>query len=255
MRCGVERSAAGSNPPQLLRTRRILPLLALVLAGVPAASAKAPRGAARPIYSVPVAQFGYRPQKAPDLIGRSSTNSLDFIDAGHVLLTFRTGGLLRRLPDAQPDDDDQVVHAMVLEVPSGKVAATADWRLHDRGRYLWALQDGTFLLRQRDTLWLLDATLALRPFIAMPSRLQTVQPSPDGKLLLLEIDQERHSREEHERLVKQALDSGASPPREDVKLLVLRRATGEVLARSHALRPVNMPLVGEGYFESLPGQR
>ena len=41
---------------------------------------------------------------------------------------------------------------MLVELPTGKVLAQTQWRLHDRGQYLWSLGHGRFLLRVRDRL-------------------------------------------------------------------------------------------------------
>jgi hypothetical protein len=54
--------------------------------------------------------------------------------------------------DPPPDDDDRVVGAYLVELPSGRVLARTEWRLHDRLQYLWSLGHGRFLLRVRDRL-------------------------------------------------------------------------------------------------------
>ena len=56
--------------------------------------------------------------------------------------------LFQRLPECTPDHQDRVMHAMILEIASGKVITEADWFLHDRRRYLWPLAPGKFLLRK-----------------------------------------------------------------------------------------------------------
>ena len=208
----------------------------------------------QPVTRLPIAGLGYRPQSSSTLTARIFTNSLDFIDQDHLLLTFRTKGLLKRMPDAQPGDDDQNIHAVVLEVSTGKALRASDWRMHDHGHYLWPLQNGTFLVRERDTLYMTDGSLELRPYLQPPARLQDIRPSPDGKIIVVQFDQERHSAQEHERLVAEAQVSGASPPREDVKVVVMRSDTGEVLATTHANRPVNLPILPDGYLETLPGK-
>jgi hypothetical protein len=65
--------------------------------------------------------------------------SLDFVDRDQVLVTFNPKKLVTRLPDCPPDHADRLVHAAVLEVPSGKVLKEADWYLHDHRRYIWSL--------------------------------------------------------------------------------------------------------------------
>jgi hypothetical protein len=204
----------------------------------------------QPAIRLPVAGLGYQPQSPAYMAARLSTSSLDFIDQDHLLLTFRTAGLLKRIPGDPPDDEDQTIRAVVLEVSSGKALRSVDWRMHDHDHYLWSLQNGSFLVRQRDSLFVTDGGLELRPYLELPSRFENLEVSPDGKLLVLQIDQERHSEEEHKRLVQEALDLGTSPPREDVKILMMRSDNGEVLASSHAMRPVIIPILPNGFLET-----
>src|SRR5580698_9536398 len=49
----------------------------------------------------------YHPLSSFYLMSRSSSSSLDFIDSEHLLFTFRVTGLLKRLSECQPDDEDQ----------------------------------------------------------------------------------------------------------------------------------------------------
>jgi hypothetical protein len=59
---------------------------------------------------------------------------------------------MRRLTDCPPDDQDRVVDAVLVELPSGRELARTEWRFHDISQYLWPLGHGFFLLRQRNTL-------------------------------------------------------------------------------------------------------
>ena len=71
--------------------------------------------------------------------------TVDFVDEKHLLLTYSTKRLLKRLPDCPAGDQDRVIDAVLLEVPSGKVLGRTSWRTHDRGQYTsgaWA-RDGS----------------------------------------------------------------------------------------------------------------
>src|SRR5271156_3401719 len=48
----------------------------------------------------------YHPLSSFYLMSRSSSSSLDFIDNQHLLFTFRATGLMKRLAECQPDDED-----------------------------------------------------------------------------------------------------------------------------------------------------
>src|SRR5271163_839888 len=139
----------------------------------------------------------YHPLSSFYLMSRSSSSSLDFIDSQHLLFTFRATGLMKRLAECQPDDEDQLIRALVIHLPDGKIERSAEWRMHDRGRYLWALGNGKFMVRQRDTLEFTDASLELHAFLHSSSPLRLVKVAPDAQSVLVETDLEKHSAEEH----------------------------------------------------------
>lgn len=209
----------------------------------------------QPANRIPLQSLGFQPPGTTVAFDHTSVLSLSFLDADHVLFTFRLGGLLKRLPDCPRDDEDQQIRALVLELPSGKVTASADWRMHDHGQYLWSLKDGQVLIRQRDALFTTDSTLQLRPYAETKSRIEAVQESPDGKLLLVQIDVERHGEEEHQKLADEAQKNGASPPREDVELIAMQPENKTVLARSRVHRPVFVPMIQQGFIDALPGKK
>jgi len=97
--------------------------------------------------------------------------SLDFVDRDHVLVTFNPKKLVTRLPDCPPDHADRLVHAVVMEVPSGKVVKEADWYLHDHRRYIWSLGSGEFLLRKLNSLYRVDAGLDEKLLMSSPNLL------------------------------------------------------------------------------------
>ncbi|MGA2896119.1 MAG: hypothetical protein ABSE27_00785 [Acidobacteriaceae bacterium] len=118
----------------------------MVLAGAAQA-----RGA-EPVARIPLGPMGYQTMVPEFLLAGSSMLRVDFVDADHLLVTFGLRQLMERLPGDPADDDDRMVGAAVVELPTGKVLAETQWRLHDRGQYLWALGHGRFLLRVRDRL-------------------------------------------------------------------------------------------------------
>jgi hypothetical protein len=208
-----------------------------------------------PAARIPVGPLGFQPPGPMAAIDRTSLITLNFLDADHLLFTFRMGGLMKRLPDCPKDDEDQDIRAVVVDVPSGKVAAQAEWRMHDFGKYLWPLADGRVLVRQRNQLFVTGASLELQPYLQTASRLREIQVAADGKVLMVEIDRERHDPEEHRRLVDEASKNGYSPPHEDVELAILRPDTKLLLAKSQARSPLHLPLIDDGFVEALPGQK
>ena len=99
-----------------------------------ARAAKHAEGLPKPIATIAVTPLGFHPPGEIYLLGRLSSTTLDFVDDAHLLFTFHESRLMHREPEAF--HDDQNIRATVLDIASGKTDATADWRMHDRLRYL-----------------------------------------------------------------------------------------------------------------------
>jgi hypothetical protein len=217
-------------------------------------AAKHEKAPPTPSVRIDTLPLDYHPLSNFYLLGRKSSSSLDFIDDQHLLFTFRATGLLKRTSECQPDDEDQLIRALVVHLPDGQIERSAEWRMHDRGRYLWALGDGKFMVRQRDTLELTDASLELHPFLVSSSPLRLVKLSPDAQLVLVETDIEKHTEEEHRRLAEEGDAAGLRGPSEDVLMTVLRISDRTVLLRARSLKVTDIPIISEGYLETLAGQ-
>ncbi len=207
-----------------------------------------------PSVRIDTAPLDYHPLSSFYLMSRSSSSSLDFIDNQHLLFTFRVTGLMTRLAECQPEDQDQLIRALVIHLPDGKIERSAEWRMHDRGRYLWALGNGKFMVRQRDTLEFTDAGLELHAFLKSSSPLRLVKLSPDAQSVLVETDLEKHTTDEHERLAASAGADGLFGPSEDVLLTILRISDRSVLMRARALSVSDVPIISDGYIETLAAQ-
>ena len=180
------------------------------------------------------------------LSGKAFT-SLDFIDARHLLFTFRQPRLMRREENPGRFDNDQMIQAVTLELPEGKVQASSEWRMHDRSRYLWPLGGGRFLVRQANTFSLTDASLKLHPYIDVATPVLQTDVSPDGRILVVEHQYERHTAEEHSKLEAQARQYGEPSPNEDTQITVLNIASRQVLAALKTENPIHVPITSTGY--------
>ncbi|MCU1319861.1 MAG: hypothetical protein JWP98_1379 [Edaphobacter sp.] len=147
-----------------------------------------------PSLRIPLEPLGFQPLSTQFLLAGSSMLTLHYVDDKHLLLTFSTRRLMKRLPDDPPDDQDRHVEAVLLELPSGRILGHTEWRLHDHGQYLWSLGHGRFLLRIRDTLTTFAPLTNLhagqpfreRPFIVTDRRIGAIMLSPDADLLIVE---------------------------------------------------------------------
>jgi hypothetical protein len=176
-----------------------------------------------------------------------SSMSLDFMDDSHLLFTFHHFRLMSREPEQ--GHDDQIIRAQVLEIPSGKVNATAEWRMHDRRQYLFARGEGSFLVRQGTDIKRLGSDLELHPYLHFPNRLQAVELSPDGNLLTVQEDLERHSADKHKRLVDEAIAGGENLPEEDVSIQMIRLEQRTVVGEAKSDHPVRLAVTTDGYVD------
>ena len=148
-----------------------------------------------------------------------------------------------------------MIHAMVLDLPGGQVAAAADWRMHDRSRYLWPLGGGRFLVRQGNVYSTVDASLTLKQWLTSSSGILATEVSPDGQTLVSEDEYERHTPEEHQKLVDEAKAAGIAPPKRGHDDQSHRhRYAGRVLDREHVTSPVVVPIVRSGYLTPEKGK-
>ena len=143
---------------------------------------------------LPLDKMGF-PGLSASLVGQgASMLTVNFIDDDHLLLTFATRGLVPRVPGDPPEHQDRMVAAEVIELPSGKVQARADWHLHDMGRYLVNMGQGRFLVRIGDELSTMDVAGNLHahdPLLRMSMPPHSFRPdsltmAPDGRLLTME---------------------------------------------------------------------
>jgi hypothetical protein len=211
-------------------------------------------------FKIPVEPLGFFAPGAIYQGQRESLVSLDFIDEDHLLFTFHAPGLIHREGNPAADNERQI-RAVVLELPAGAVSAEALWAVHDRGRYLWMLDDGRFLLRDGQDLQIGDDTLELKPSLHFQGPLLWLEMNPAQDLVATD------SREPAG--VKPQAGSVPSPPtasawvttdevqqstQPDVVLRILRLDTGKVMLVSRTRSTVHLPINSEGYVETLRGK-
>lgn len=209
-----------------------------------------------PEFAIPLEPLGYRAPGQIYLVARISSTSLTFLDSSHLLLTFRQSRLLQRDEHTKGHESgtDQSVRALVLELPTGKVTASADWRMHDRRRYLWPLRNGKVLVRQMDRFSVTDSSLQLQPILVSPTPLRETYISPDGRMLVMESDQERHTQEEHARLAERAKMYGDDSVSEDVQIRMIRLDEKQLKLNAKADNPGKLIANAEGFVDQAEGR-
>lgn len=243
---------------------------AVAMAAVWTALGASAAGAAGPSpIRIPLAPLGYQSIVQDFLVAGSSMLTVDFVDSDHLLITFGVRRLMRREVDPPPNDDDRVVEAVLVELPSGKVMARTEWRFHDRSQYLWNLGHGRFLLRVRDRLTVLapmDAANRDDPFreamFLRPDRhIVGIFVSPEGDLLTVETTRPPAGPGMAQDGMGGAYVPGDPAP---VQIIFYRLMdSGEDGGKLHAVFagairtkvPLALPLTTAGYLEIMDGGR
>jgi hypothetical protein len=137
--------------------------------------------------------MGYEGLQPDFMIAGSPMLTVDFVDDTHLLVTFEVRRLLKREKDAPPDEADRTVKACLVEISSGRVLASTEWRLHDRAQYLWNLGSGRFMLRIHDDLTVFapmagspQDAFQMSPFLETQRRIIAILLSADRDLLTIE---------------------------------------------------------------------
>jgi hypothetical protein len=229
----------------------------LVACGIASAATKPPQTAEiAPTARIPLSELGFVAPSSSYLSLRLALTTVDFIDNGHLLFTYHVRRLMQRIPGDDASDHDQIIHAEVLDVASGKVTQQADWRMHDRSQYLWALNDGRFLVRQKNSLFLTNSELELRPYLTFDDELKAIEVSPDRKLMLIQIEKilpagEESSAPSLASTGVSAKEEGPTPSRQKhIELVLVRPGEKTVIALSEARHPVDMTLNDDGFIET-----
>jgi hypothetical protein len=191
----------------------------------------------KPAVKIALASLGYAGlhPTANLLKSRTALLTVDFVDAQHVLLTYEYRRLLTRQPNE--DNSGRMVRAEVVDLASGKVVKQDDWRLHDTSPYLWPMTGGHFLLRVGPVFYKVDGhTLEMTELLRADAALWKVQADQGTNLLTLETVREKHTAEEHAKLMEEALLSGAPTPSESYEiygfdLTTLRRVLHQPIGR------------------------
>jgi hypothetical protein len=219
------------------------------------------RATLQPAFTIPIEPLGFSAPAQFYLGTRNCMVSLDFLDEDHLLLTFRIPGLIHRdHRDGVPSGDERKVRALVLHLPDGAVQAEAVWSLHDRRRYLWMLDNGQFLLRDREELKVGDASLQLKPFLRFPGPVLWVEMDPNRKFVVTGSSEPPTSASRAGEVASAGpaaaalvSDDSKDSHEPDLVLRILARDSGKVLLVSHVQSAIHLPINSDGFLETLRG--
>lgn len=187
---------------------------ATAMTWVPAA-AKTPEPAQR----ISLEPLGYQAISTRYLLNGATMLTVDYVDNQHLLVTFGVSKLMMRQPDCPPEDEDRTVKAVLLELPTGKELAHAEWRLHDLGQYVWNLGGGTFMLRQRDVLTTFSpleqvaagAAFQQHKFLNFERKIEAIVVSANRDLLTIETIKRHPPRADSLQLAGSVTQQAGTP--------------------------------------------
>jgi hypothetical protein len=218
------------------------------------------RATVQPSFSIAAEPLGYSQPASYYLGMRNALMSLDFLDEDRLLFTFRVPGLISRSSRNEETENERKVRAVVLRLPAGNVESEAVWTLHDKRRYLFNLGGGKFLLRDRDTVQMGDASLQMKPFLQFPGPVLWLEVDPSRQLLVAGSSEPPTQASRPGDVAGPASagahvagDVPALSDRPDMVLRILRREDAKVMLVSHVRSAVHLPINSEGYLELLRG--
>ena len=194
----------------------------------------------------------------------ASMLTVHFLDNTHLLVSYGTHGLVRRLENDPKDDQDRMVAMEIVELPSGKILAKDEWQAHDRERYLWNLGHGRFLLRTAWEFFEIEPLAHLAS--GKPFERAQIKSFKRPWLVLVSPDQNVITVESRVR-VKAATEQWGDVPQANVPTTTLvefyrlhgggdgSRISMELSGRVLTPRPLFLPLSGDGALYAEPQGR
>jgi hypothetical protein len=219
-----------------------------------------------PALRIPLAPMGYQAPTSEFLLAGSSMLTVHFVDNDHLLITFGLRRLMKREVDPPPDDDDRTIGALLVELPSGKVVARTEWRVHDRLQYLWGLGPGRFLLRVRDRLTVLapmaspDDPFHDIPLLQTDRHIVVVLVSSDGDLMTVETIKRPEGAGRENVSVGTGAPADTAPVQSNFYRLLSKGAGADQLVAVSAgairtARAIALPMTTAGFLEVLEGAK
>lgn len=147
--------------------------------------------------------LGYRVRTNQVLRSLTDDAAVSFLGADQVLVTFNAHPLVRRSrAEADRAIAPRMIRALVISATTGKLLQQQEWRVPQRGPYLWPLGEGHVLAHIGDTLAIFGPNLALEHQWTPPGIVRLVRISPSRELVVAAVERERHTPEQHSRLAE-----------------------------------------------------
>lgn len=164
--------------------------------------------------------FGFRPRNNRVLRSLADDAAVRFIGEDQLLITFNAHLLIVRSQDESTRlSSPRIIRALLFSMKTGRILHAEDWRVPGEGAYLWPLDHGRVLAHVGGTLVVYGPGLAVERQWTLPGELRFLRVSPSRNLVVAIVMRERHTPEQHRRLVD--FVGPDHPVDEDIEFLLL----------------------------------
>ena len=247
----ADRTGAPQKPsPVAARSKATLPLPPALAACVQPACSLAdaawhPNTTPEAVRAISLRGTGYRRLHAAEMQGLEYGAAVTFLGKDHLLFTFNPHGLVPRAKEDRAEDRPHMVRAVMLNVASGKVERTFEWRIHDDRQYLWPNGANGVVVHNGSSLQWIGADGVVMRSLPLRGGLAYFRISPDQRHYAVGVIHEVHSPADHLQL----LQTDADGPEEQVELTLRDANLNQVDNATASSRMLPPMLVNEGRVE------
>jgi len=203
----------------------------------------------QPEVRIPVVPLGYLPPGDLPAFYYYAMVELHFIDADDLMFAFNTPGLLKRDDNCPDSDVQRRVHAVVLQLPSGRVLKQANWELYDFMDFLWGLGKGKLLLRRCNQFDSIGADLDPQVLIQGVGTVEDVSFSPDHSMVVVQEKVKPDAEDKLSGALPSMLAQETEAQRTNVSFIQLNPL--HMIAHAEIAVPSEIPVIANGLFEVL----
>lgn len=146
--------------------------------------------------------FGFRARENRVLRALAEDATVSFLGNDQLLITFNAHPLILRSQEESTSLASPRIIRALLFSSTDKIIRAQDWRVPGEGAYLWPLDHGRVLVHVGGTLVVYGPRLAVERQWTLPGELRFLRVSPSRNLIVTVVMRERHTPEQHRRLVE-----------------------------------------------------
>lgn len=169
-----------------------------------------------------VKELGYPPKPTFEMHQLDFEAAISYLGAKELLFSFNPHQMVPRSGLEGEGQTVRIIRGALIDLGSLKVEKVVDWRVQDRGRYLWAAGRDRLLIHSGSELRLYGPGLKLQEKLSLGGPLAFVRVSPSGTYIAVGVVHERHTPAIHRELAEEE----NREPEEDVQVRVLNAKLG-----------------------------